>query len=692
MDDHAFLTGEAGEETMLAGGLHLPHAEEEELPAVLVVHGASGVGGTDFISDYAARQFIDMGLAVFLIDSFSARGLVTDQTELGRLNVTYDIYRALQVMAEHPRIDPDRIAVVGYSRGADSALYAAMDRFRDKHGADGGSDFAAYVGFYPTCNREWRDREAVADAPILVLHGEADDLALVEDCEAYVQELQDAGADATLIAYPGAAHVFDAPAVAPAFREAALNPGRCRIGESDDNEVVNLETGEIFDPRTDPCVGQGFSIGYDEEASRQAYADLGAFLAEALQLDSDPSGASEDEAAARASEAGEAIAVVVERSEEIGPFDGKPFREITGRLEGEAPGGAYSVPVTLVLPADAEDHSGAALVDVVNTITVTDEDFVLNGEPQPRGRDHLGDTFLFGRGNAYLAVIWDKDAVEALGEGKIAEPEDGYAILRDAAAVARDPGTHLPEEAGLDALASSERVIAYGFSQTGSLLRDWFQGRNTEAGEPTFDGGLVAGAAGLCLQLADGDWLPCEGPAVDGAKVIALVPQTDLEWGADLERAEHPDYRYIEIAGVSHIPVQSTDFREVGMPEQNPVDFGPVFRAAMVNLKGWLDGEEPPPSVEMELGDMLSADGEAGAPRGRYTGFALDWVNENPYFAIAGTFEPFPQDRLTELYPSRQAYIDRVTAAARALAEHGYILPEDAEAYIGAAERDAPVD
>jgi hypothetical protein len=100
---------------------------------------------------------------------------------------------------------------------------------------------------------------------------------------------------------------------------------------------------------------------------------------------------------------------------------------------------------------------------------------------------------------------------------------------------------------------------------------------------------------------------------VDGAKVIALVPQTDVKWGADLERAEHPDYRYIEIAGVSHIPASATDFREAGMPEQNPVDFGSVFRAALVNLKAWLNGEAPPPSVEMELGHEKVA--EAWAPR-----------------------------------------------------------------------------
>jgi hypothetical protein len=75
-----------------------------------------------------------------------------------------------------------------------------------------------------------------------------------------------------------------------------------------------------------------------------------------------------------AAAAGESITLVVDQSNEIGPFEDKSFREITGRLEGEAPGGPYSVPVTLVLPVSPEDHSGFALVDVVNTITIGDED------------------------------------------------------------------------------------------------------------------------------------------------------------------------------------------------------------------------------------------------------------------------------------------------------------------------------
>jgi hypothetical protein len=68
------------------------------------------------------------------------------------------------------------------------------------------------------------------------------------------------------------------------------------------------------------------------------------------------------------------------------------------------------------------------------------------------------------------------------------------------------------------------------------------------------------------------------------------------------KRRVNPDYRVIEIAGVSHILASWTDFRSHGMP-QNPVGFEPVFRAALVNLQEWLKGRDPPPSVAIDLSD-----------------------------------------------------------------------------------------
>jgi hypothetical protein len=77
-------------------------------------------------------------------------------------------------------------------------------------------------------------------------------------------------------------------------------------------------------------------------------------------------------------------------------------------------------------------------VDIVNTITIGKEQFVL-AVPPPLARGHMGDDFLFGKGNVYVGVIWDKTAVEAPGNGTIATAVDGYTILRDAATVARNP-------------------------------------------------------------------------------------------------------------------------------------------------------------------------------------------------------------------------------------------------------------
>jgi hypothetical protein len=411
--------------------------------------------------------------------------------------------------------------------------------------------------------------------------------------------------------------------------------------------------------------------------------------------------------------------VVVTSSKDIGPFRGKSYRELQATMDGIAPGGSYSVPVVLAYPKAAADHNGFAVVDVVNTVTIGKEQWVLGGRPLPLARIHMGDDFLFGNGNAYVGVIWDKNAVEALGNGKIATLADGYTILRDTAGLARNPAKYLPADAG--AAPSSGKVVAYGFSQTGALLRGWyFDHRNTEGGQLAVDGALVAGAPGGCRDLATDGWKGCPGALSDGGKVITLLTETDVEWGGGAERGDSPDYRVIEIAGVSHIPSSAADFRSHGMSQQNPVGFEPVFRAALVDLEEWLNGRDPPASAIIEVSDaaprtfegdpvqaaardddgnakggvrlphMISVlkDGtKAGAPLGHYTGFAWDYEKSNFFFTISGTFTPFPEDKLHALYPTHDAYVSAVSLAAKDLVTKRYILQEDADAYVEAATK-----
>jgi len=74
---------------------------------------------------------------VFILDSFAGRNIVstvTDQSQLDHLAMMVDAYRALGVLATHPRIDPARVAVMGFSKGAVAAVYSANQRFAKQFG------------------------------------------------------------------------------------------------------------------------------------------------------------------------------------------------------------------------------------------------------------------------------------------------------------------------------------------------------------------------------------------------------------------------------------------------------------------------------------------------------------------------------------------------------------------------------
>src|SRR5262249_52730491 len=205
-----FLTGDKnGRSAVLAGELRIPKPGTDKIAAVILVHGSSGIGA---LHDRWVKEINDIGVATFLLDSFSGRGIVStvnDQSQLDSLAMMVDAYRALGSLAEHPRIDPNRIAVMGFSKGAVAAVYSSNERFRKMYGPPN-VDFAAHIGLYTPCNVTYRDDTTVTGKPIRLFHGIADDWVSIEPCRVYVGRLKNSGADAVLTEYPGAYHAYDA--------------------------------------------------------------------------------------------------------------------------------------------------------------------------------------------------------------------------------------------------------------------------------------------------------------------------------------------------------------------------------------------------------------------------------------------------------------------------------------------------
>src|SRR6267142_3311035 len=162
ISDQQFLTGDTnGKQVIVAGEFRIAQGTGK-LPVVVLMHGSSGVGAG---MDPWVRQLNTMGISTFVIDGFSGRGLTAvgpNQALLGRLNFILDIYRSLEILAKHSRVDPNRIVLMGFSRGGQAALYASLTRFH-KMWNRSGVQFAAYIPFYPDCATTYSGDTDVAE-------------------------------------------------------------------------------------------------------------------------------------------------------------------------------------------------------------------------------------------------------------------------------------------------------------------------------------------------------------------------------------------------------------------------------------------------------------------------------------------------------------------------------------------------
>ena len=205
-------------------------------PAVILLHSCLGLPSN--------RQAIEAALAgsgyvALFVDDFATRGL-KETCAADFPGALPDAYGALAYLAQRSYVDPGRIAAVGFSQGADTALRIASSRFASAFAIRDDLKFKAAAAFYPPCSNEEGERLAI---PTLILVGGSDGVTPAADC---ARMAKNQPGDVRLVVYPHAGHCFDDP---------AFGGGRSVMG---------------------------MILKYDPDAAKRSMRDLGGFLAEKL--------------------------------------------------------------------------------------------------------------------------------------------------------------------------------------------------------------------------------------------------------------------------------------------------------------------------------------------------------------------------------------------------------------------------
>lgn len=199
-----------------------PHIElllpegEGPFPTAVILHGC---GGLQLADQQRARQALQRGYAVILVDSHTPRQISVKRNCAGRVlqgrERAADVIAGVAFARRQTQVDADRLFLVGYSHGAWSALEALHYDERlplgllDSPGQHL-QGVIGIVGWYPYCGFGTEFRKGWdKDIPVLMLLAAADEIVSATQCKKLALAMTDAGLNASAQLYQGVSHGFD---------------------------------------------------------------------------------------------------------------------------------------------------------------------------------------------------------------------------------------------------------------------------------------------------------------------------------------------------------------------------------------------------------------------------------------------------------------------------------------------------
>ncbi|MDP7565203.1 MAG: dienelactone hydrolase family protein [Candidatus Marinimicrobia bacterium] len=267
------------------GILRFPEGSDpKNLPLIVGINGSKN--WADHHYEYM-DMYREMGFATFEQYSFNSRNVnstVGEQVSVTTAMMILDAYRALDVLAQDPRIDVKRAAITGWSLGGGVTLFSAWQPLIDAIKPD--HLFSAHLSFYPPC---MFDMELIefSEAPIHILTGELDDWVPADACEDLAADLMAEGVNIGITVYPNAHHGFDREGPL-SVEEKGYTASGCHFRMREDGALLmNFLNIPMITPFRQKialafCAGRGPTIGGNPEARKASFEFAKGFMKEHL--------------------------------------------------------------------------------------------------------------------------------------------------------------------------------------------------------------------------------------------------------------------------------------------------------------------------------------------------------------------------------------------------------------------------
>lgn len=194
------------EGTVLEGYLAYDDAAGGKRPGILVVHEWWG------LNDYVRTRVVklaQLGYVAFALDMYGKGIWTQDPTEAKKLSghlrgtplMRQRALAGLDILKRNDRVDPAKIAAIGYCFGGTTVLELAYS----------GADVTGVVSFHGGLTAAKPEDYERIKARFLILHGADDGFIPAEAINGFQEGMRKSGADWQMVSFGGAVHSFTNP-------------------------------------------------------------------------------------------------------------------------------------------------------------------------------------------------------------------------------------------------------------------------------------------------------------------------------------------------------------------------------------------------------------------------------------------------------------------------------------------------